>query len=59
MPTVRAQVVRHRQRWNVLLDEIGDMPLQPRSKPSASTLQEGSFEPVGSDTTVKVDWYAC
>ena len=38
----------------LLLDEVGDMPLALQSK-LLRVLQEGAFEPVGSDTTVRVD----
>ena len=38
----------------LFLDEIGDMPLELQSK-LLRVLQEGTFEPVGSDQTVKVD----
>ena len=38
----------------LFLDEIGDMPLLLQSK-LLRVLQEGSFEPVGSDQTIKVD----
>jgi len=38
----------------LLLDEIGDMPLAAQAK-LLRVLQEGTFEPVGSDTPVKVD----
>ncbi|MCA9665451.1 MAG: sigma 54-interacting transcriptional regulator [Myxococcales bacterium] len=38
----------------LLLDEIGDTPLSLQSK-LLRVLQEGSFEPVGSDRTVRVD----
>ncbi len=38
----------------LLLDEIGDMPLSAQSK-LLRVLQEGTFEPVGADRTVKVD----
>nr|MEE4267998.1 sigma 54-interacting transcriptional regulator [Candidatus Krumholzibacteria bacterium] len=38
----------------LLLDEIGDMPLQAQAK-LLRVLQEGTFQPVGSDHTVKVD----
>ncbi len=38
----------------LLLDEIGDLPLGAQSK-LLRILQEGCFEPVGSDFTVKVD----
>jgi transcriptional regulator with GAF, ATPase, and Fis domain len=38
----------------LFLDEIGDMPLGVQSK-LLRVLQEGAFEPVGSDRTVRVD----
>ncbi|MGE3671444.1 MAG: sigma 54-interacting transcriptional regulator [Polyangiaceae bacterium] len=38
----------------LLLDEIGDMPLAAQAK-LLRVLQEGSFEPLGSDRTVRVD----
>ena len=38
----------------LLLDEIGDMPLSAQSK-LLRVLQEGTFEPVGSDDLVRVD----
>ncbi len=38
----------------ILLDEIGDMPLAAQAK-LLRVIQEGAFEPVGSDRTVKVD----
>jgi transcriptional regulator with GAF, ATPase, and Fis domain len=38
----------------ILLDEIGDMPLAAQAK-LLRVLQEGTFEPVGSDRPVKVD----
>ncbi len=38
----------------IFLDEIGDMPLMAQAK-LLRALQEGSFEPVGSDETVRVD----
>ncbi len=38
----------------LLLDEIGDLPAGAQAK-LLRVLQEGSFEPVGSDETVRVD----
>ncbi len=38
----------------LLLDEIGDMPLSAQSK-LLRVLQEGTFEPVGSDEMIRVD----
>lgn len=38
----------------LLLDEIGEMPINLQAK-LLRVLQEGTFEPVGSDRTVKVD----
>jgi transcriptional regulator with GAF, ATPase, and Fis domain len=38
----------------LLLDEMGDMPAAAQAK-LLRVLQEGTFEPVGSDRTVKVD----
>ena len=38
----------------LFLDEIGDMPLGVQAK-LLRVLQEGAFEPVGSDRTVRVD----
>ncbi len=38
----------------LLLDEIGDLPLDLQSK-LLRVLQEGTFEPVGSDRTVRAD----
>jgi len=38
----------------LLLDEIGDMPLSAQAK-LLRVLQEGTFEPVGADRTVRVD----
>jgi transcriptional regulator with GAF, ATPase, and Fis domain len=38
----------------LFLDEIGDMPLSVQAK-LLRVLQEGAFEPVGSDRTVRVD----
>lgn len=38
----------------LLLDEIGDLPATAQAK-LLRVLQEGAFEPVGSDQTVKVD----
>jgi transcriptional regulator with GAF, ATPase, and Fis domain len=38
----------------LLLDELGEMPLASQAR-LLRVLQEGTFEPVGSDRTVKVD----
>jgi transcriptional regulator with GAF, ATPase, and Fis domain len=38
----------------LFLDEIGDMPIALQAK-ILRVLQEGTFEPVGSDQTIKVD----
>jgi transcriptional regulator with GAF, ATPase, and Fis domain len=38
----------------LFLDEIGDMPVVTQAK-LLRALQEGSFEPVGSDATIRVD----
>ena len=38
----------------LLLDEVGDMPMSAQTR-LLRVLQEGTFEPVGSDRTVKVD----
>ncbi len=38
----------------LLLDEIGDLPVSAQAR-LLRVLQEGTFEPVGSDTSVRVD----
>ena len=47
----RFQVANH---GTLLLDEIGDLPLQTQAK-LLRVLQEGTFEPVGSDRSSSVD----
>lgn len=39
---------------SILLDEVGDMPLGAQAK-LLRVLQEGMFEPLGSDDTIRVD----
>ena len=38
----------------LFLDEVGDLPIDLQAK-LLRVLQEGTFEPVGSDTTIRVD----
>ena len=46
--------IRMANRGTLFLDEIGEMPQALQAK-LLRVLQEGTFEPVGSDTTIKVD----
>ncbi len=50
----RAGRFRAASGGTLFLDEIGDMPLGLQAK-LLRVLQEGTFEPVGSDRTIKVD----